>query len=63
MLCKRGVNGLSCSSGKKYTEKLKLIIGYDDSPTEYFIGDKKITKIEFAKECMKRSDEVHVNKK
>ncbi len=40
------------------TEKLKLIIGYDgaDVPTRYFLGSKEITKIEFAKEVMKRSN-------
>jgi len=40
-------------------EKLKLIIGYDGAsvPTRYFIGKKEITKIEFAKEVMKRSND------
>lgn len=40
------------------TEKLKLIIGYDgaDVPTRYFVGKKEITKIEFAKEVMKRNN-------
>ena len=38
-------------------EKLKLIIGYDgaDVPTRYYLGDKEITKVEFAKEVLRRS--------
>ena len=49
----------ACSSGKKYAEKLKLIIGYDgaDVPTKYFIGDNEVTKIEFAEECVRRNNE------
>ncbi len=36
--------------------KLKMIFGFEkNSPTRYFIGNKEITKIMFAKECMKRS--------
>ena len=38
-------------------EKFKIIIGYNgaDVPTRYFIGDKEISKIEFAKEVMRRN--------
>ena len=41
----------------KKMKKLKIIMGYDgaDVPTKYYLGSKKITKLEFAKELMKRS--------
>lgn len=39
-------------------KKLKIIMGYDsaDVPTRYFIGKTEITKLDFAKEVLRRSE-------
>lgn len=35
--------------------KFRIIIGYD-KPSKYFIGENEVSKVDFAKEVMKRNE-------
>ncbi len=39
------------------TEKFKIIMGYEgaDVPTRYYLGNRQVSKIEFAKEMLRRN--------
>ncbi len=39
------------------TEKFKIVMGYNgaDVPTRYYLGKKEVSKIDFAKEMLRRN--------
>ena len=42
---------------RKMPEKFKIVMGYNgaDVPTRYYLGKKQVSKIEFAKEMLRRN--------